>query len=178
MAKGGFTVDDSQFRMMMRNLTGDQIKRSYRAGLRKAAQILKKENDRSYESETGLHTRKELTSEDGRTVKRSDAGVARIRTYFRKGQMPYAIISIEKDYMMRWFERGTKRRNTRGRKVVGMYRKGNRRYKIRVGKGRYTGVIEPMRIFQRSQNITESKVIASIKNMIKQEIAKAYKRAI
>lgn len=178
MAKGGFTVDDNQFQMMVKNLAGDQIKKSYRTGLRKAAQILKKDNDRSYESETGLHTRKKLTMDDGRTIKRSEAGVARIRTYFKKGQMPYAIISIEKDFMMRWFELGTKRRKTKGRKVVGMYQKGNRRYKRRIGRGRYTGSIKPMRIFRKAQDRTESKVIENIKNMIKREIYKAYKKAI
>lgn len=178
MAKGGFTVDDRQFQEMVKSLTGDQIKKSYRTGLRKAAQILKKENDRSYELETGLHTRKKLTSEDGRTVKRSEAGVARIRTYARKGKMPFVIISIENDYMMRWFERGTKRRKTKGWKVVGMYQKGNRRYKQRIGRGRYTGFIKPMRIFRKAQDRTESKVIENIKNMIKREIYKAYKKAV
>ena len=93
--------------------------------------------------------------------------------------MPHAKVHIMGDYMMKWFEMGTKERKTKGWKIIGQYKRrkdGKRRYNWRIGKGRRTGRIKPEHLFDRAQKSTESAIYQSMKEGLKQEIMKTYKR--
>lgn len=181
MAKGGgFTVDDSQFMQLARSLTGPQIKRAYRRQLKKSAEMLKKETDRLFAENTHLSYRKiDITDRKGRILKKASAGRATVRIYVGKKDMPHAKVHIMGDYMMKWFEMGTKERKTKGWKIIGQYKKndnGAKWYNWRIGKGRRTGRIKPEHLFDRAQKATESAIFQSMKEGVKQEIMKTYKR--
>ena len=180
MAKGGFTVDDRQFQEMVKSLTGTQIKRAYRRAIKKSADILKRETDRQFAERTHLNTRKPQTiSKNKKAVKKTNFGTATVRIYMKGNQIPSAKVHIMSDYMMKWFELGTKERKTKGRKVIGIFqfRTGGRRYKLRIGKGRRTGKIEPMYLFRKAQNATESEIFKNMRDLTKKEILTTYRRA-
>ena len=59
---------------------------------------------------------------------------------------------------MKWFELGTKERKTKSRKIVGSYRKGMRKFLTRAGKGRNTGKIDALYLFQKAQRYSQKKV--------------------
>ena len=172
MAKGGgFTVDDSQFMQLARSLTGPQIKRAYRRQLKKSAEMLKKETDRLFAENTHLSKRHiEVVNRKGKVIKGVEAGKATVRIYVGKKDMPHAKVHIMGDYMMKWFEMGTKERKTKGWKIIGQYKR------RKDGKSRRTGRIKPEHLFDRAQKSTESAIYQSMKEGLKQEIMKTYKR--
>lgn len=67
-------------------------------------------------------------------------------------------VHIMGDYMMKWFELGTKERKTKSRKIVGSYRKGMRKFLTRAGKGRNTGKIDALYLFKRHKGILRKSV--------------------
>ena len=166
---------------MVKSLTSTQMNRAYRRALKKSAEILKRETDRLFADNTHLNKRKiEVTTRSGKLVKKADAGVATVRVYVGKKYKPYAKVDIMGDYMMKWFELGTKERKTKGWKILGQYKRrddGKRWYNWRMGRGRRTGRIKPLYLFLRAQNMTEAEIFNAMENMTKKEILTTYRRA-
>lgn len=74
-----------------------------------------------------------------------------------KGDKAYttAKVSIMKDHRLKWFEKGTNDRVTKGRKITGIDESSSRYALKREGKGHYTGKIKPTYFFRRAaQNTT------------------------
>ncbi len=89
-----------------------------------------------------------------------------------KGDKAYteATVSIMGDYKLKWFEKGTKARYTKGAKITGID-ENSRRYALkRTGKPRYTGSIKPHYFFksarQNESAITEA-ITQSIDNALR-----------
>lgn len=93
-----------------------------------------------------------------------------------KGEKAYieASVSILNDFRMKFFEKGTAERYTKGRKITG-YADNGRNLK-REGKGHYTGKITATNFFAAARNSSEnnindamlSSIEKSLKNAIKQ----------
>lgn len=93
-----------------------------------------------------------------------------------KGEKAYieASVSILNDFRMKFFEKGTVERFTKGRKITG-YAENGRNLK-REGKGHYTGKITATNFFAAARNSSEnnindamlSSIEKSLKNAIKQ----------
>ena len=93
-----------------------------------------------------------------------------------KGEKAYieASVSILNDFRMKFFEKGTAERYTKGRKITG-YAENGRNLK-REGKGHYTGKITARNCFATARNSSEknindamlSSIEKSLKNAIKQ----------
>lgn len=89
-----------------------------------------------------------------------------------KGEKSYteATVSIMGDYKLKWFEKGTKARYTKGAKITGID-ENSRRYALkRTGKPRYTGSIKPHYFFRNARDnesaITEA-ITQSIDNALR-----------
>lgn len=89
-----------------------------------------------------------------------------------KGDKNYleAIVSIMGDYRLRWFEKGTAARYTKGAKITGIDENSTRYALKRTGKPRYTGSIKPHYFFRNARDnesaITEA-ITQSIDNALK-----------
>lgn len=89
-----------------------------------------------------------------------------------KGDKNYleAIVSIMGDYRLRWFEKGTAARYTKGAKITGIDENSKRYALKRTGKPRYTGSIKPHYFFRNARDnesaITEA-ITQSIDNALK-----------
>lgn len=113
----------------------------------------------------------------------------RVKVWNRKGEEKEKILHVAKtttnrkeetvkvhimsDYRVKWLEMGTKERRTKGRKIVGSYYKGKRKYLIRQGKGRRTGKVQPEWFFLKAQRQTKDQV----EQKINQEMTKAIRKA-
>lgn len=64
-----------------------------------------------------------------------------------------ASVSILNDFRMKFFEKGTKQRSTKGRKIVGYI---NSRHLKREGKGHNTGAIQAKYFFREARNDNNS----------------------
>lgn len=177
--KSGFYVDDKVVVEALRSLNGKEMKSAARSAVRKSANILKKETDRLFANNTKLTKRDIMvTTRKGKVIRKAP-GKAMVKIYQDKvTKTPSAKVHILQDYMMKWFEMGTKERRTKGRKIIGEYRKreGGRWYRWRMGKGRRTGKIEPRRLFRKAQSLTERQVFNSIETNLSQAIKKIWNK--
>lgn len=84
-----------------------------------------------------------------------------------KADKPYCTVSVSimNDFRMKFFEKGTAERMTKGRKIVGYI---NRRRLKREGKGHATGSIKPTYFFRRAREND-----APINEAIEQSITQA-----
>lgn len=164
----GMNFDYKPFTVMASNLTGAEIKKAKLRTVRYSANILKKETDSKYRF---LKKRKEKDKLRGGKIRKGQA-VVKVDTH-----TGIAKIHIMGDYMMKWFELGTKPRRTRGRKIIGYYslRAGGRKYLLRKGKGRDTGQIEPKYYFRSAQNTTERQIFSEMKARMEAEIRRIAK---
>lgn len=166
---GGMSFDYKPFAVLASNLTGAQMKKAKLRTVRYSANILKKETDSKYRF---LKRRKEKAKPQEKKKFRKGQAVVKVDT--RTG---IAKIHIMGDYMMKWFELGTKERRTKGRKIIGEYHlsAGGRKYLLRKGKGRRTGSIEPRYYFRSAQNATESRIFSEMTARMEAEIRRIAK---
>lgn len=89
-----------------------------------------------------------------------------------KGDKAYteATVSIMGDYRLKWFEKGTQARYTKGSKILGVDENSSRYALKRTGKPRYTGRIKPHYFFKEAREnesaITEA-ITQSIDNALR-----------
>ena len=76
------------------------------------------------------------------------------------------------DPIVRFFEKGTKERQTKGRRIIGSVQAGKRKYLVREGKGHATGRIRPEWFFRDAQRQTAQQV----RQKIDEEMRKAISR--
>ncbi|MDR1582069.1 MAG: hypothetical protein LBS55_02230 [Prevotellaceae bacterium] len=172
-------VDASQVEEMLSALSGNEKKKVSLSVLRKSASILKKETDRRFTTETNLDGKTVNYSIDGRKVSKKISGIAKVAVDKKEYS---AKIHIMSDFRAKFFEKGTKIRYTKGRKVTGYHtlRRGGRKYKTRTGKGRTTGSMVGKWIFRAAKQATERRIFDNTEkemiNVIKR-IAKRHGRA-
>ena len=85
--------------------------------------------------------------------------------YVKKDEGQGAVtVSLMKDYRLKWFEKGTKPRQTKGRKIN--YAKKVGRSFERIGKGHYTGKVTGKNFFASAKNSQMPLVDETIKQSI------------
>ena len=85
-----------------------------------------------------------------------------------------AKVSIMGDHRMKWFEKGTQDRYTKGRKIVGY--SGTKRNRLqREGKGHYTGRIDGNNFFRKARSSSETAIEDAIKQSINNALEKLNK---
>ncbi len=134
-------IDSRQVDDVLKALSDDDLKRkilfdAFKAG----AKVLQQNTQalfRQSMGESAIHYSKYIRKpfEDGVTVKGDKAYIE-------------ASVSIMNDFRMKFFEKGTKQRTTKGRKITGYTEKHRL---IREGKGHSTGAIKPLYFFKRAR---------------------------
>lgn len=134
-------IDSRQVDDVLKALSDDELKRKiiYDA-LKAGAKVLQQNTQalfRQSMGESANHYSKYIRKpfEDGVTVKGDKAYIE-------------ASVSIMNDFRMKFFEKGTKQRTTKGRKITGYTEKHKL---IREGKGHNTGAIKPLYFFKRAR---------------------------
>lgn len=92
-----------------------------------------------------------------------------------KGDKAYieASVSIMNDYRMKFFEKGTKDRQTKGRKVTGYI---DAHHLKREGKGHYTGKITATYFFRSARDNSQSQVEQAMTDSLNKSISNAIKQ--
>jgi hypothetical protein len=163
------TVDTSQINKLLATLAGDEKKKAVFGALRKSANILKKATDKAFKAGTKLDGETVHYRVGGEKAQKKIRGIAKT-VIDRKNYL--AKVHIMGDFRAKYFEKGTKVRYTKGRKITGQARRGKRIINVRTGKGRKTGNIKAQWIFKSTKQATERRIFD---NMEKQLI-KAIKR--
>ncbi len=134
-------IDSRQVDDVLKALSDDELKRKILFDAIKAgAKVLQQNTQalfRQSMGESAIHYSKYIRKpfEDGVTVKGDKAYIE-------------ASVSIMNDFRMKFFEKGTKQRTTKGRKITGYTEKHRL---IREGKGHSTGAIKPLYFFRRAR---------------------------
>lgn len=154
------TIDSRQVDDLLKALSDDELKRKILFdGIKAGAKVLQQNTQKLFRQsmgESASHYSKYIRKpfEDGVTVKGDKAYIE-------------ASVSIMNDFRMKFFEKGTKQRTTKGRKITGYTEKHRL---IREGKGHHTGSIKPLYFFQRARQnesaITDA-ITQSINNALK-----------
>lgn len=152
-------IDSRQVDDLLNALSDDELKRKILFdGIKAGAKVLQQNTQalfRQSMGESASHYSKYIRKpfEDGVTVKGDKAYIE-------------ASVSIMNDFRMKFFEKGTKQRTTKGRKIVGY----TDSHKLkREGKGHNTGAIKPLYFFRQArQNETAIKdaIMQSIDNAL------------
>lgn len=161
---GNVKIDSSQVDRLLNALDDADNKRDilFKA-VKDGAKVLQEQAKQSFRREMGgsaTHFSKYIRKpfEDGITV---------------KGDKAYceAIVSIMSDFRMKFFEKGTKPRRTKGRKIVGYANERQTRLK-REGKGHSTGAIKATYFFRNAREQSETAVNEAMKISIDNALKK------
>ena len=134
-------IDSRQVDDLLNALSDDELKRKILFdGIKAGAKVLQQNTQKLFRQsmgESASHFSKYIRKpfEDGVTVKGDKAYIE-------------ASVSIMNDFRMKFFEKGTKQRTTKGRKITGYTEKHRL---IREGKGHNTGAIKPLYFFRRAR---------------------------
>ena len=134
-------IDSRQVDDVLKALSDDELKRKILFdAIKKGAKTLQQDTKKLFRQsmgESASHYSKYIRKpfEDGVTVKGDKAYIE-------------ASVSIMNDFRMKFFEKGTKQRTTKGRKITGYTEKHKL---IREGKGHNTGAIKPLYFFRRAR---------------------------
>lgn len=141
-------VDDYNVRHLLANIGSKKTSRRLLSCIRKGLQIIAKETSDSFKrnrrgftevkirKKTRAGKKKMVTQKIAKVVVRPKDNVAKVH--------------IMSDYRVKWFEMGTKERETKGRKIVGGRFFGKRKVIMRSGKGHRTGKIKPEWFFKKA----------------------------
>lgn len=166
--------DDKQIMMMLDNLSGPELKKAGLSALRAGGNILKKRTDENFKR-TGikmdLQRKEKITRKSGKEVTK----IRRIATVKVIKKDMIVKVHIMSDFRVKFFEKGTKKRFTKGyryRNEKHAYWKGKRKYYRKEGRGRYTGSIEPEWFFRDAQMQTERRIFDNIDKELSKAIVK------
>ena len=171
MSSSQVTFDASRFHQMVNKLTGPEMKKVMVSTLRSSANILKKETEVQFHSRVALNGFKisyQKKGQDRTKVKRLVTVVVNKRDMTAK-------VHIMGDFRAKLFELGTKERYTRGHKITGSYRKGNRKYLNRTGKPGRRGNIQAGHHFKTAQDVTREKIFSEMDQRMSKAIIRIAK---
>lgn len=175
MSKSGFQVDDTQVKIMFDALTSEEMKKVGLSALRKGAVILQKETERRFKSKINIDNRKVTVTKSNGKTKEKIRRIAALKVLKKEMAVKVHIMS---DFRLKFFEQGTKTRETKGRKNLGSFqlRKGGRKYTIRTGKGRRTGSIKAGWFFKDAKASKEKEIFDSLDSTLSKEIIRISKK--
>lgn len=152
-------IDDSQVVSLFASLSGKDQKKAMKTALRKSAQILVKR--------TKANLKQIVKNSTKKSAKYGTSLQSGIKSKVNKDGTE-AKVHIMGDFRLKFFEKGTKDRYTKGHKITGY----EGRYLKRTGKGGYKGVITAKGFFKSAQKETERQVFSSIDNLLSESIRK------
>lgn len=167
MKKGDLELDLSDLFAKLEQMTDKEAKKVRRSAMMNSMGVLKRATDSLYARRTKLASRKDKLPRKGKPGKS--------KTVFDK-KKNMAKVHIMQDFMMRWFEMGTKKRYTHPiRRTV--YENGTKKRISEMSKrSRYTGRIQPMRLFLQAQGQVEQRVISELDMRIARAIQNVWKK--
>jgi hypothetical protein len=177
------TVDTGEALRMFKELESKNQKKAHSTALRRGANILLREtkkNIRLWVKTDGSHS---LWRKRGAQRKKKNGEVMKPMEYGVKTRVDKeateAKVHIMGDYMLKWFELGTKPR-FRSRKKLYMFKRhdyGKRWYWRRDGgKDIPTGQIQPAYFFRKARDAKEKEIEGSMERILAESIMKVHKR--
>lgn len=160
--KKTFELDTSEFDKLKDRLTGEELRRANRSGLRKAGKVLVTETEKRFSRLVVKHRGRGKGSLGGFSYKGKAMPVATTRVFDkRKDLQPMATVSIRNrrtDFRAQFFELGTQRRKTKRdyKAKRGLRHSGKRGKYYPAGMDR--GRIIEGRYFRRAQQASERRV--------------------
>ena len=159
------TIDDSQIQNVFSALDVKKQKKTLMDGIRKTAQILIKRTKELIKG--NIHNTNKPNRFNGKKM------INGVKFKAIKEKLE-GKIHIMGDFRLKFFEKGTEKRFTKGKKKIwdGGFRGGRRTYN-RIGKGHSTGRIKSIGFFKQAKTETEQQVFSSLTDNIKESIMKA-----
>lgn len=150
-------VDDQKVLNLFADLTGKDQKKAMKQALRKAGNILVRQTRTNLKGIVKNSTRK--SSKYGTSL----ASGVKVKVVSERE----AKVHIMGDFRLKFFEKGTRMRQTKGHRITG-YTGRNRLQ--RSGRGGNRGRIEGKWFFKRAQQQSEQQVFSSIDSLLTQSI--------
>lgn len=168
--KKSFQLDAKEFDALKKRLTGDELRRATKSGLRKAGRTLVSETERRFGRLVVKHKGKGKGRLSGLNHRGRVLKVASVKVFDNKKQLqPMATVSIRNrrtDYRAQFFELGTKRRYTKRPYKAKRGLRGSGRHGKYYPSGMYRGVIREGRYFRRAQQASERQVFTIMEQSI------------
>lgn len=165
-----YQVDIEEYNRLLQRLTSDEVQKAMTYAVRSGANQLRKKTVENFGTGTKFKAYNVYRDRNGGT-KRLPLVTVKLG---RNKQS--ATVHILGDFRARFFELGTKRRTTKGRKITGEYRKGNRTYMARIGKPANRGIITERRYFAKAQDSEETKVLGEMQTRVEKKIVQIGRR--
>lgn len=163
-------ADDREVRSLLGRLQEAGLNRKALAAIRRGLNILaRKTTEKFRQNRRGFAERRVKRKGRGGKEREKILRVARVSTN-RKAQT--VKVHIMDDYRVKWFEMGTRRRKTKGRRIVGSAYVGKRKLLVRSGKGHDTGSIRAEWFFRKAQRQT----LPQVEKKINDEMTKAIRK--
>lgn len=167
MKKGDLEIDLSDLFAKLDQMTGKEAKKVRRSAMMNSMGVLKRATDDLYRRKTKLATRRDKLPRKGKPGK--------ARTVF-DAKKNVAKVHIMDDFMMKWFELGTKERYTHPVRSI-LYDKGTKkRVSAKTSRSKSTGRIIPMRLFMQAEGQVEQKIIDELDMRIARAIQSVWKK--
>lgn len=153
-------IDDSQVQDLFKRLTSKDQKKAMKSALRKAASILVKK--------TKSNLKQVVKNSNKKSTKYGTSLQSGVKSKVAKNGNE-AEVHIMGDFRLKFFEKGTKPRETKGYKITGKDSSNNL---IREGKGSNKGSITPKYFFKNAQDQTERQIFDNLTNLLTISIQK------
>lgn len=157
-------VDVDEYYRMLGRLTGDESRKAMTYAVRSGANRLRRKTVDNFGTGTKFKAYNVYRDRSGSSKRLPLVSVRMSKN--RQG----ATVHILGDFRAKFFEKGTRRRTTKGRKITGEYRKGNRTYLRRTGKPANRGIITERRYFAKAQASEESRILGEMRERMERKI--------
>lgn len=169
---GGFEIDLKQFEDLINDLTDKEMKKVRMNAMRSGARVLKKKTDDNYKNNTNLTKRDPFEQKSKKRVVQPGKSVVS-----SNNKLEIVKVHIMRDYMMKWFEKGTMLRYTKKRSFKIIDGRGNvLRVTKTTSRSKPVGKIHAQWLFKQAQDQVSELVYKRIKNYISKHIDKINKK--
>lgn len=178
--KLGITVDDSELKSFVDSLSIRKTKELYRKAIKKAAFIVKDETVRLFSRRYKYKGawKQAITRKSGKkAIKTREA--AKVTSKVNGGDVTVKVHIME-DYRVKWLEKGTKSRYTKGHRTLGRIRVGStygRSYVISSGKPERRGRTDAGWFFKEAKQRKKKAVQYAIQKNIDDVVKKLYTKS-
>ena len=118
MINGSVTIDDKEVIKALSNLSFKQMNKAYRNGMKKSLDPILKQTKQNLRNSGIRNVNKPYIGKNGKKYISMLQGV-KTSVYIGDTEDSYGKVHIMKEFRLKWFEKGTKERYTRGHKVTG-----------------------------------------------------------
>lgn len=168
MTKGELYIDENYLLKAMEGLTGEEMLKAKKNAMMLSMGILKRQTDKLYVRETRLPQRKKKLPKKGKPGKSKTRWNKKYNT---------ADVHIMSDFMMKWFEVGTRERYTHVRRFLVVDGRGDRvRVTQKTSRSKPTGSIKAKRLFMQARNQTSSRILEEFDRKLLRAIEKVWKK--